>query len=133
MTDLLMPPPMLAAGPSTDPAEVLGLAEGMFAIDVFTAALVRFGAVQALRDGPLSVPLLASRTGMTERATRVVLSLFEVLGVVEPTDGAQRDCEAPAGGSARWRPNSCCRTHRGASCRSMRHWCDDRTARRWQR
>ncbi len=88
MTELLMPPPKLGAGPSTDPAVVLGLAESMFAIDVFTAALVRFGAVEALRDGPLDVPAWARRSGMTERATRVVSSLFEVLGVVEPVSTA---------------------------------------------
>lgn len=84
MTELLLPPPVLPAGPTTDPAEVLGLAEGMFAIDVLTAALVRFGAVQALTDGPLSIPDWARRTGMTERASAVVASLFEVLRIVEP-------------------------------------------------
>jgi len=95
MTDLLMPPPMLAAGPSTDPAEVLGLAESMFAIDVFTAALVRFGAVRALRDGPLTTPDWARQAGMTERATRVVASLFEVLGVVEPVAPAAEQAAGP--------------------------------------
>jgi len=98
MTDLLMPPPMIGAGPRTDPAEVLGLAESMFAIDVFTAALVRFGAVEALRDGPLDLPAWAERSGMTERATRVVASLFEVLGVVEPATAG----ETPSAGGA-WR------------------------------
>jgi SAM-dependent methyltransferase len=88
MTELLMPPPVLQAGPTTDPAEVLGLAEGMFAIDVLTAALVRFNAAQALRSGPLDISAWAQRSGMTERATTVVASLFEVLGIIEPAEDA---------------------------------------------
>lgn len=102
MTDLLMPPPMLAAGPSTDPAEVLGLAESMFAIDVFTAALVRFGAVRALRDGALTTPDWARQAGMTERATRVVASLFEVLGVVEPVSAAAERATDVPGAPEAW-------------------------------
>lgn len=90
MNELLLPPPALPAGPVSDPAALLGLAEGMFAIDVLTAAVVRFGAVEALAEGPLDADLLARRTGMTARATAVVASLFEVLGVVEVTDGVYR-------------------------------------------
>jgi ubiquinone/menaquinone biosynthesis C-methylase UbiE len=88
MSELLLPPPALPAGPASDPAALLGLAEGMFAIDVLTAAVIRFGAVEALASTSLAIDDWAARTGMTLRAAAVVASLFEALGIIELADGA---------------------------------------------
>jgi SAM-dependent methyltransferase len=89
MTELL-PPPLLSAGPTSDPAGLLEVAEGMFAIDVLTAALVRFGAVEALADEPLALDAWAARTGMSERAATVVAGLLTAHGALaRRPDGAR--------------------------------------------
>lgn len=77
--------------PQTDPLEIYRYRDGLYAVDLLTAALCEFDFFTWLAAHPSTKEDICRRLGITERPTDVMLTLFAAEGlVVRDTDGTFR-------------------------------------------
>ncbi|MGH3829119.1 MAG: methyltransferase [Pseudonocardiaceae bacterium] len=73
-------------GPTTDPTELLQLAEGMHAIEVLAAAVGWLDLFEWLADHPADTKTVAAAFGLPNRPTHVMLTLLRSLKLVDRDD-----------------------------------------------
>jgi len=69
--------------PSSDPTSLLRHRDGVYAIDLLTAAIVEFRLFDALRDQPGTLAEICARFGWDERPADVLLTLCLACGYLE--------------------------------------------------
>jgi SAM-dependent methyltransferase len=82
----IVEPATAVAGPTTDPSQLLQLAEGMHAIEVVAAAVGWLGLFERLDAAPADTCAIAEELELAERTTHVMLTLFRSLGLVHRDD-----------------------------------------------
>jgi SAM-dependent methyltransferase len=80
-------PPDLTRFPETDPTEVYRYRDGLYAVDLLTAALTEFDFFTWLAAHPASKETICRELGIMERPTDVMLTLFAANGFVRSRDG----------------------------------------------
>lgn len=76
----------VSAGPTTDPTQLLELAEGMHAIEVVAATVGWLDLFEWLADRPSDAKAIAAAFSLAHRPTRVMLTLLQSLNLIEPDD-----------------------------------------------
>lgn len=72
--------------PATDPTSLLRHRDGVYAIDLLTAAITEFRLFDRLRESPGTLPEICERFGWDERPTDVLLTLCLANGYLERSD-----------------------------------------------
>ncbi|HXG46160.1 MAG TPA: methyltransferase [Methylomirabilota bacterium] len=85
-----MSQPDLLRLPETNPLEIYRLRDGLYAVDLLTAALVHFDFFTWLAANPGSRTDIGRGLGLAERPLDVMLTLFTALGLVESQRGEFR-------------------------------------------
>ena len=68
--------------PSTDPIEIYRYRDGLYAVDLLTAALTEFDFFTWLHRTPANLAQICERLGIAERPTDVMLTLFTANGFI---------------------------------------------------
>jgi len=88
MTTAVVTAPGVAA-PTTDPSQLLQLAEGMHAIEVVAAAVGWLDLFERLDAAPADTRTIARDLELAERPTHVMLTLLRTLGLVRCDDAGR--------------------------------------------
>ncbi len=72
----------LTQSPATDPAPVLRYRDGLYAVDLLTAAIVFYDFFSRLEEAPADLQGVCSTFGFAERPADVMLTLFAANGFV---------------------------------------------------
>ncbi|HRQ88542.1 MAG TPA: methyltransferase [Bacteroidia bacterium] len=72
--------------PASDPTRLLRYRDGLYAVDLLTAAIVEFGLFDHLRERPGNLAQLCVRFGWHERPADVLMTLCLCNGLVEKDD-----------------------------------------------
>lgn len=78
----------LTAAPQTDPLRVYRYRDGLYAVDLLTAAVVHLDFFTWLERNPGTKEEICEHFGFQERPTDVMLTLFAANGFIEECDGA---------------------------------------------
>ena len=76
--------------PFTDPTTLFRQRDGVFAVDLLTAAIVEFDVITELGDRSLSLDEICLKFGTSKRPTDVMMTLLAAHGLVEVTGGEYR-------------------------------------------
>lgn len=82
--------------PATDPTSLLRRRDGVYAIDLLTAAIVEFRLFDALRGQPGTLTEICARFGWDERPADVLLTLCLAYGYLERDESARHRPSAAA-------------------------------------
>ncbi len=83
-----MPAPLdLTRVARTDPLEIYRYRDGLYAVDLLTAALCEFDFFTWLEKNPSDLPGICEGLGITPRPTDVMLTLFAAEGFIAKEDG----------------------------------------------
>jgi len=77
----------LALQPSTDPTSIYRYRDGLYAVDLLTAAIVEFDFFTWLAANPSDLKTICSHFGLSERPTDVMLTLFSAMGLLSNLNG----------------------------------------------
>ena len=77
----------LTAQPATDPTAIYRYRDGLYAVDLLTAALVHFDFFTWLAANPSTLEEVCGHYGFHPRPADVMLTLFASLGLVEQREG----------------------------------------------
>jgi predicted O-methyltransferase YrrM len=87
LTALMNPLPDLTRLPQTDPLEIYRYRDGLYAVDLLTAALTEFDFFTWLAMHPSDRATICRELAITDRPTDVMLTLFAANGFVRCEDG----------------------------------------------
>src|SRR4051812_46176456 len=73
--------------PETDPTEIYRYRDGLYAVDLLTAALTEFDFFTWLNAHPASKSRICDALKITERPTDVMLTLFAAIGFIRSIGG----------------------------------------------
>lgn len=73
--------------PTTDPTEIYRYRDGLYAVDLLTAALTEWDFFTWLDNQPADLAAICRRLGLVERPVDVMLTLFTANGFVRAVDG----------------------------------------------
>jgi 3-hydroxy-5-methyl-1-naphthoate 3-O-methyltransferase len=82
-----MKPQDLTATPATDPIEVYRYRDGLYAVDMLTAALTGLDLFTFVGERQLTKQQICDNLGIQERPTDVMLTLFTAMGFLENSNG----------------------------------------------
>jgi len=77
----------LTAAPATDPIEVYRYRDGLYAVDMLTAAITGLDLFTFIGDGQLTKTQICAALEIQDRPTDVMLTLFAAMGFLENADG----------------------------------------------
>src|SRR6185369_13699051 len=72
----------LTAQPSTDPTSVYRYRDGLYAVDLLTAAIIEFDFFTWLNANPSDLAAICRHFGIAPRPTDVMLTLFASMGLL---------------------------------------------------
>jgi predicted O-methyltransferase YrrM len=72
----------LTSQPATDPTSIYRYRDGLYAVDLLTAAIVEFDLFTWLADNPSDLAAICKHFGIVERPTDVMLTLFTAMGLL---------------------------------------------------
>src|SRR5258706_427697 len=72
----------LTAEPMTDPTSVYRWRDGLYAVDLLTAAIAEFDFFTWLAANPSDLAAICAHFGIVERPTDVMLTLFVAMGLL---------------------------------------------------
>src|SRR5260370_3813837 len=78
-----MKPHDLTRQPTTDPIDLYRYRDGLYAVDLLTAAITGLDLFTWLSRNPADQKTLCAHFGITERPTDVMLTLFTAMGYLE--------------------------------------------------
>lgn len=73
--------------PETDPLEIYRYRDGLYAVDLLTAAICELDFFSWLAAHPADLPTICRELGITARPTDVMLTLFKANGFIGESDG----------------------------------------------
>lgn len=73
--------------PRTDPTSIYRYRDGLYAVDVLTAAISHFDFFTGLAERPGNIAAICAGLDLRERPTDVMLTLFTAMGLIESKDG----------------------------------------------
>ena len=73
--------------PATDPTSIYRYRDGLYAVDLLTAALAHLDLFSWLNENPSDLGTICRSLGFQERPTDVMLTLFTAMGLIEATNG----------------------------------------------
>src|SRR5713101_8359604 len=79
--------PGLTAQPATDPTSIYRYRDGLYAVDLLTAAITEFDFFSWLGAHPCDLPGICRNFGIVERATDVMLTLFTAMNLIQSKEG----------------------------------------------
>jgi hypothetical protein len=77
----------LTAAPATDPIEIYRYRDGLYAVDMLTAAITGLDLFTFIGDRRLTKQQICAALGIQDRPTDVMLTLFTAMGFLENADG----------------------------------------------
>src|SRR6266478_3396914 len=77
----------LTAQPSTDPTSIYRYRDGLYAVDLLTAAIAEFDFFTWLGGHPADLPAICRRFDIMERPTDVMLTLFTAMDLLRCKEG----------------------------------------------
>src|SRR5438874_4397317 len=77
----------LTAQPSTDPTSIYRYRDGLYAVDLLTAAITEFDFFTWLSAHPSGLPQICRNFGIVERPADVMLTLFTAMNLIRPKGG----------------------------------------------
>ena len=77
----------LTAAPATDPIEIYRYRDGLYAVDMLTAAITGLDLFTFIGDQQLTKQQICVALGIQDRPTDVMLTLFTAMGFLENVDG----------------------------------------------
>src|SRR5437764_956217 len=80
----------LTAAPATDPLKIYRYRDGLYAVDLLTAALVHLDFFTWLRAHPSTKEAICGQFAFAERPVDVMLTLFAANGFIEQREGVFR-------------------------------------------
>lgn len=83
----------LTLSPKTDPLEIYRYRDGLYAVDLLTAAVVHLDFFTWLSGNPADAATICQHFGTTPRPTDVMLTLFAANGFISTCDGQYRVTE----------------------------------------
>src|SRR5947209_5976468 len=73
--------------PRTDPTSIYRYRDGLYAVDVLTAAISHLDFFTWLAEHPATKPAISEALNLRERPLDVMLTLFTAMGLLEAKDG----------------------------------------------
>jgi len=83
----MISPHDLTTQPSTDPTSIYRYRDGLYAVDLLTAAIAEFDFFTWLSDRPSDLAAICKHFAIVERPTDVMLTLFASMGLVRERGG----------------------------------------------
>ena len=77
----------LTAQPSTDPTSIYRYRDGLYAVDLLTAAITEFDFFTWLGNHPSNIGEICRNFGIVERPTDVMLTLFTAMNLIRAKEG----------------------------------------------
>src|SRR5688572_16632108 len=77
----------LTAAPATDPVEIYRYRDGLYAVDMLTAAITGLDLFTFIGDRPLTKQQICTALEIQDRPADVMLTLFAAMGFVENAEG----------------------------------------------
>jgi SAM-dependent methyltransferase len=78
----------LLQSPSTDPTSIYRYRDGLYAVDLLTAAISHLDFFTWLNEHPASLPVICHALDLRERPADVMLTLFTAMGLLRTENGA---------------------------------------------